>query len=284
MENLLNDNKRVILYTNLAAKLGLNEAIMLQQIHFWLQKSKHVKDGRQWVFNTYQDWQEQLPFWSINTIKRVILKLEKEGYLLSANYNRLKLDKTKWYSIDYEKIAELGIDTDAPTDQNGASDVFECSAEEQTLGQALPKGTTNNTLKINKDDQSCENQTNHLDEEVKTNDSELDDVIDQVFPNGLKKDRRDSIYRLYNPKKMPLSVYKRILLSVSENMERISRFEKYLQKAIENELSSKQKIPRHDPKKKKYIREEMVPDGVEIRIEEKKKNKGHSFLRKREKR
>jgi len=27
--------------------------------------------------------------------------------LLSANWNRLKLDKTKWYTIDYERLKDL---------------------------------------------------------------------------------------------------------------------------------------------------------------------------------
>ena len=107
MEKLVNENKMVILYPKLAVKIGLNEAIMLQHIHFWLRESKHDKEGRMWIYNTYLDWQQQLPFWSTETIKRTIRKLEKEGYVLSANYNRYKMDKTKWYSIDYGKVAEL---------------------------------------------------------------------------------------------------------------------------------------------------------------------------------
>ena len=54
--------------------------------------------------NTYQGLQEQLSFWSADTIKRVIRRLEKVGYLFSANYNRSQMDKTKWYSINYEKV------------------------------------------------------------------------------------------------------------------------------------------------------------------------------------
>ena len=48
MEKLVNEKKMVILYPELATKIGLNEAIMLQHIHFWLQESKHHKDGRVW--------------------------------------------------------------------------------------------------------------------------------------------------------------------------------------------------------------------------------------------
>lgn len=49
----------------------------------------------------------KLSFWSIETIKRVIRRLEQNGYLFAANYNRFKMDKTKWYSINYEKVGEF---------------------------------------------------------------------------------------------------------------------------------------------------------------------------------
>ena len=147
MEKLVNEKRMVILYPDLATKIGLNEAIMLQHIHFWLQESKHHKDGRVWVYNTYQAWQEQLSFWSTETVKRVIKRLEKAGYLLSANYNRLKLDKTKWYSINYEKVAELGAEEIHSTGENESSSVTECSSEVVTFTQAIPKSTTNHTSK-----------------------------------------------------------------------------------------------------------------------------------------
>ena len=39
--------------------------------------------------------------------ERTIRSLEDQGYLQSANHNRSKQDKTKWYTINYEKLAEL---------------------------------------------------------------------------------------------------------------------------------------------------------------------------------
>lgn len=91
----------------MAAKIGVNEAVVLQQIHYWLGISKHVIEERTWVYNTYEEWQKQLPFWSVSTIKRTIRSLEMMGLLLSNNWNEMKMDKTKWYSIDYEKVKEL---------------------------------------------------------------------------------------------------------------------------------------------------------------------------------
>ena len=142
---LIYDNPIMILPT-LAQKIGLNEAVMLQQIHYWLISSQHEKDGRKWVYNTYRDWQLQLPFWSESTIKRSIKSLEEQGYLLSANYNQLKMDKTKWYSIDYEKLAELESDAqdhlEPSTVQIDTTVMADCPLEEDRMNQAIPEITT----------------------------------------------------------------------------------------------------------------------------------------------
>ncbi|MDF0728712.1 conserved phage C-terminal domain-containing protein [Cytobacillus sp. S13-E01] len=107
MSRLLINESPVKIIPSLAAKTGLNEAVVLQQIHYWLGISKHKIEGRTWVYNTYEEWQKQLPFWSVSTIKRTIRSLEMLGLLLSENWNQMKMDKTKWYSIDYEKLQEF---------------------------------------------------------------------------------------------------------------------------------------------------------------------------------
>lgn len=47
---------------------------------------------------------------SFDTVKRTFAKLEKAGYLLVGNYNKDPRDKTKWYSINTEKLEELYIE------------------------------------------------------------------------------------------------------------------------------------------------------------------------------
>ena len=93
---------------SLACEIGLNEAIILQQMHFWLnRKTAQEREGRYWVYNSYEGWREQLPFWGLNTIRRAIANLEKKGLLVTGNFNKFKGDKTKWYSINYDKLQEL---------------------------------------------------------------------------------------------------------------------------------------------------------------------------------
>ena len=89
---------------SLAVKIGLNEAIILQQVHYWLLKSNNIRDGYKWVYNSYSEWNKQFPFFSRNTMIRAFNSLEKQGLLITANYNKAGFDKTKWYRIDYEKL------------------------------------------------------------------------------------------------------------------------------------------------------------------------------------
>ncbi|POP35489.1 replication protein, partial [Blautia producta] len=127
MSNLLYNKRPLIVNPELSCIIGLNEAIILQQVHYWIEKKKESKidfhDGRYWVYNTYEGWQNQFPFWSISTIRRTISKLEKIGLLLSGNYNRLGIDKTKWYTINYKLVNELkNYKKPFPSDQNEQMD------------------------------------------------------------------------------------------------------------------------------------------------------------------
>ena len=95
LNKLLLDDRPLIVLPALAKVVGLNEAIVLQQLHYWLQESNHYIDGRRWIYNTYEDWEKQFPFWSNKTIRRTITKLENDGLIITGNYNKLKIDKTK---------------------------------------------------------------------------------------------------------------------------------------------------------------------------------------------
>lgn len=104
MSNLLIDDYPILVLPNLATEIGLNEAIVLQQMHYWLKKSNHNYDGRRWIYNSFPEWQKHFPFWSVMTIKRAVYSLEKQNLLYVGNYNKAKFDKTKWYSINYGKL------------------------------------------------------------------------------------------------------------------------------------------------------------------------------------
>ena len=119
MNNLLIDDYPILVLPKLATEIGLNEAIVLQQMHYWLKKSNHNYDGRRWIYNSFSEWQKHFPFWSVMTIKRAVYSLEKQNLLYVGNYNKAKFDKTKWYSINYGKLE----DVKRPSYQNDTTSV-----------------------------------------------------------------------------------------------------------------------------------------------------------------
>lgn len=108
MSKYLLDEYPLVVLPKLAVRIGLEEAIILQQVHYWLEENKktakNFKDGKYWTYNTYEEWQEQFPFWSISTIRRKISSLETSGLLVSGNYNDMKIDRTKWYTVGYDLL------------------------------------------------------------------------------------------------------------------------------------------------------------------------------------
>src|SRR5438552_2379893 len=120
MSNLLINEPPLMVLPSLASKIGLNEAIILQQVHYWLDPrgNKNKKEGRHWVYNSYKQWSIQFPFFSDRTIRRTIQNLEKSNLLIAKEFNKSAGDKTKWYSINYEQLSMLELSS-GPSGQNG---------------------------------------------------------------------------------------------------------------------------------------------------------------------
>lgn len=87
----------------LAAEIGLNEAIVLQQLKYWIVETDSGVDyeGARWVYNTHEQWTKQFPFWSVDTVKRALASLVKQGIVLVAKLSQDKRDQTNYYAINY---------------------------------------------------------------------------------------------------------------------------------------------------------------------------------------
>lgn len=108
ISNLLLDEQPLIIQKSLAEAIGLNESIVVQQIHYWIVQNKktnrNFKDGYYWTYNSFEKWHDEFPFWSVRTIKRIFTKLENQNIIISANYNKAGFDRTKWYRINYTNL------------------------------------------------------------------------------------------------------------------------------------------------------------------------------------
>ncbi|MGJ3766091.1 conserved phage C-terminal domain-containing protein [Limosilactobacillus fermentum] len=143
--NLLIEEPPLQVLPSLAKSIGLNEAIILQQIHYWLRKSNNVKDGYKWIYNSMTNWQKQFSFWSLPTVKRVFRSLEKQGLLITANYNKAGFDKTKWYRINYEKLQHMSQRSDQNDPTMVSSWTDGSDQDDTTNTKRLPETTTETT-------------------------------------------------------------------------------------------------------------------------------------------
>lgn len=102
--SLLFKRQPLVISPLLACRIGLNEAIVLQQICYWIEETQAGVEhaGRKWVYNTIEQWNEQFPFWSPDTVKRSLTSLKKRGLVDVKQLNKAKHDRTNFYAINYD--------------------------------------------------------------------------------------------------------------------------------------------------------------------------------------
>lgn len=87
----------------LAVKYGVEEAVLLQHLYFWIQKNaanqRHLHDGNYWTYNSARAFSVLFPFWSRQKIDRMIQSLREQGAILVGNYNDAGRDRTRWFAL-----------------------------------------------------------------------------------------------------------------------------------------------------------------------------------------
>ena len=111
MSKLLIQEPPLQVLPTLAKTIGLNGAIVIQQLHYWLENPKigRVVDGEKWVDNSYAEWQENFPFWSVATIKRIFADLEESGFVISGQFDKSDWSQRKSYRIVYETLDSINL-------------------------------------------------------------------------------------------------------------------------------------------------------------------------------
>lgn len=156
----------LVLDKELAVVLGLNEALILQQVHYWIEINKknnrNFHEGRYWTYNTIDEWHEEFPFWSNSTIKRTFKRLRDMNLIIVDNFNVYQMDRTLWYTINYEELEKMIKDeennsaTDATLDKNDTmigskgddNDIQNEPMERTNMNSPLPEITTKTSTEI----------------------------------------------------------------------------------------------------------------------------------------
>lgn len=113
MSDVFNNKESKVLLLNLQllevlGKGKVNEALILQQIDYWTtinkKKNELFIDNEYWLFSSVNQMFERdfkLCF-GVDTLKRALVKLEKEGYIITQKHKNGKL-----YRVNYQKIDEV---------------------------------------------------------------------------------------------------------------------------------------------------------------------------------
>lgn len=167
--SLLMPSRPIVINPDLAYSIGLNEAIALQQVNYWLKETTSglERDGVRWIYNTTEQWLEQFPFWSESTLKRTFTRLKNLGVLKVEQLNKSQRDMTNYYTINYESelLDEVKVTKSKSSNctlPSGQNDPMEEVKVDRSIGSkrtalirsnctdVLTENTTENTTDIKK--------------------------------------------------------------------------------------------------------------------------------------
>lgn len=171
-----------------ALEVGVNGAIMLNHLHYWIKKNAdneiNYHDGYFWTYNSIAAYKKQFPFWSERTIYRILRELEVNGYVKTGNYNQSAYDRTKWYALTEKsvKLLEPAIVQEYKNSQDNATEttLTDCQNEITQSDNVHLDKLYKCTLNKNK------HKERHKDKHSKTCSPELADALN-AFAEHRKK-------------------------------------------------------------------------------------------------
>lgn len=98
----------------LAKIYGVDSAVFLNHIAYWVNFNKNeginFHEDRYWTYNKIRSFPQHFPYWSHKQIERLINKCVNDGLLLRSSFNKLKYDRTCWYSLSDLASQILNLD------------------------------------------------------------------------------------------------------------------------------------------------------------------------------
>lgn len=135
----------------LATEYGVNCAIILENLHYWIAKNEaneaNFHEGRYWTYNSRKAMAKLFPYLSERQIETAVKKLIDAGLVVTGNYNKVPYDRTLWYALTDKGIALF---------KNVKSISTKCEMEDAEMGNGnienvppIPNINSNNKQNIN---------------------------------------------------------------------------------------------------------------------------------------
>lgn len=88
----------------IAAQVGLNAAVIYQNLFFWIEKNEanrhNFKDDRYWTYNSIAAFAKLFPYFTEKQIRTALDKLLNAGLILKGNHSDDRYDRTAWYALN----------------------------------------------------------------------------------------------------------------------------------------------------------------------------------------
>lgn len=137
---------------DLAVKYGINEAILINIIAYWVKlntvNKRNFYEGRYWTYNSITAFTEIFPFWSRETIKRTIAHLKDENLILTSNFSDDRFKRVNYYSLS-DRGMELLWKTHTREAQNEQDSMLKMSQSVDTTNTINIDNTVDTTKETN---------------------------------------------------------------------------------------------------------------------------------------
>jgi len=186
--------------TGIAQKHGVDAAILIRHLQFWLIKNKadkrHQHDGRTWTYGSVRSFSKIFPYWTSKHISRLLNTLMDKGILLKANHNKTTYDRTLWYAFADE---ETFLSSQNPISQKRKMDLPK--GENGFPKKSKPIPNTNPNRSPDRNNNRVEKSLNkvlELDCEIKRQANFLSEQLESIFhPRGRSQQTFSNIIRYF---------------------------------------------------------------------------------------
>ena len=190
MLKLLIDEAPVYFAKTLAKYIGLEKAIILQQVHFWIeinkQEEKNYYEDRYWVYSSFEQWVERdFTWWGKRKLISLFYELCDSEILIKKQLKKEQMDRTNFYTINYEKLNEIYKKIEAEANESRLCKIYSINIAKSTISnvQDLHNHKKKNKLKENKYIYNIHKSSSSIDIEIPKKTEIKDDEDDNKNTN-----------------------------------------------------------------------------------------------------
>ena len=171
----------------IAKELGVDSAIIFQNIVFWIAKNKanekHFYDGKYWTYNSNRAFLELFTWLSEQNLRTCLKKLIDKKYLVKGNFNKIAYDRTTWYSIG-EKYQMDMLELTPSLCEKQQIDLLELTNENVKTNEPIPYINTDIKQHISLGEKKKSKKTKDKSiEDLNANEREVLDLYNSLFRN-----------------------------------------------------------------------------------------------------